>query len=212
MVFLLYTFFNKTPFVGKPASRSSSFTIAERKKSFEALTNRQADVHGLKRGVKQIDPRLSSGHQLHSSQDSLANSRTGSVSLVHPSGLKSYSCVSSRRSSRDEGPMSSALSLSMMPTTNSSSTISSNTIPLKRSSPPTIISKPPLAAGFEEQSSSKSDHHNSLSESIKDMERANNAEIDSKKNEQISDKTKGHKSASRTVSRTSTKEKNSMKN
>ena len=125
--------------VGKPASRSSSFTIAERKKSFEALTNRQSDVSGIRRGAMPIESRLSSSHQLHASQDSLASIRTGSTSLIQSAGLKSYSCVSSRRSSRDEANSSQSSSLTLMQAGSSSS--SSNISSTKRSSSSTITPK-----------------------------------------------------------------------
>ena len=119
-------------YLGKPASRSSSFTIAERKKSFEALTNRQSDISGSRHGSKPADSRLSSGHQLHSSQDSLANMRMGATSLMHSATSKSYSCVSSRRSSRDE--ISSASSLTFIQATPRSATTSSNLVTSKTSS------------------------------------------------------------------------------
>jgi len=67
----------RTPLpLGKPASRSSSFTIAERKKSFEAMNSRLLSGDSRK------------GSQ-HSSQDSIAT-------------VKSFSCISSsRRNSKD---------------------------------------------------------------------------------------------------------------
>lgn len=74
--------------LGKPASRSSSFTIAERKKSLESMTSRLMHSGSeLRRG----------GHQ-HSSQDSLTMSRKTSLERLENS-LNSSS--NSRRSSKD---------------------------------------------------------------------------------------------------------------
>ena len=140
--------------LGKPASRSSSFTIAERKKSFEALTKSQAEAISNRRSSKPLDSRLSSAHQLHSSQDSLANTRTGSTSLMHPANIKSYSCVSSRRSSRDEPPVSSTSSLSLKTAATESSLMESNILSMKRSS---------LSSSSSKNISSTNSHTNSSS-------------------------------------------------
>ena len=75
--------------LGKPASRSSSFTIAERKKSFESMSSR----------LSSTDSRRGS----HSSQDSLTAKRSSreQVNALDNSFSCSGGSTNSRRSSRD---------------------------------------------------------------------------------------------------------------
>ncbi len=101
--------------LGKPASRSSSFTIAERKKSFEALSKGCAttsSVNPMPPVAKRISSGASPHHQLkhHCSQDSLATRRVSREVLLEGgggSGSNNFSSVSSVasntswRSSRD---------------------------------------------------------------------------------------------------------------
>ncbi len=95
--------------LGKPASRSSSFTIAERKKSFESMAkgsnmnnnNNNLVTVGNKKIVCNSPYRL----PRHSSQDSLAMRRSSRDTLMESnnnfSSVSSVASNASRRSSRD---------------------------------------------------------------------------------------------------------------
>ena len=87
--------------LGKPASRSSSFTIAERKKSFEAISKGGLPTGPVSKKVSPNQRQL----QHHSSQDSLALRRSSRDTLIEIrnkfSSVSSVASNASCRSSRD---------------------------------------------------------------------------------------------------------------
>ena len=166
------------------------------------MTNRQAETNGTRRSSKALDSRLSSSHQFHSSQDSLATSRTGSTSLMHPASMKSYSCVSSRRSSRDEAPISSTSSLTMKTASNEATSMESNVSLSKRSSPSAISSKNSSTANIEANLSSRVDSSSCFADSTKEVDLVNHVGKHSNEKGYREDQKNSHKTASKTISRT----------
>ena len=94
--------------LGKPASRSSSFTIAERKKSFEAMSRGCIGSSAVGPVCKRVSMGSSCNQRLqhHASQDCLAVRRSSRDTLVEGSGnhfssVSSMASNASWRSSRD---------------------------------------------------------------------------------------------------------------
>ena len=86
--------------LGKPASRSSSFTIAERKKSFESRNNTMSNTSAASNGADSRRGSIASTASSTAALDSALPRRSASRDAVFESGSAS-STTDSRRSSRD---------------------------------------------------------------------------------------------------------------
>ena len=164
------------------------------------MSGKQADHLDNRRGGSRTGDSTnisSAGKQLHASQDSLSTSHSGSSIVIHPgNSLKAYSCISSRRSSRDEIPLqSSASSLTMMPGGAVTSITSS------RKCSPSALTK--LSSTTDQYSATaRMGSHSSLIEAIKEVEGTLPPLQVTRKVTGDGDKLTGN-SLSRTVSRTS---------
>ena len=149
-----------------------------------------------------MDSRLSSGHQFHSSQDSLAGARSGSTSLMNPSSIKSYSCLSSRRSSRDEAPASSTSSLSVKTAASEPPSMESNMLSMKRSSLSSLSTNRTIGSNANTNSSSRVDSTSSLTSAAKEVDGASESRKPSNERTLKEEKNEPSKNGPKIVSRT----------